>query len=170
MPITRTPSILVWVEPRRKVVQGDARYMAYAMAEDGTPLGQMSVDSAEWAKANLGVTTTSRHDVYASEYPAGFEVLWLEDPHRDGRWWRAKFFEHHRWEITFVEFAEIPYVEFRDEASRQVQGYVAYLRSMDAYYVLSGRSTPRAHDLFPEPGMPLLDAMVEAELQFRSLL
>lgn len=142
--------------------------MAYAIAEDGTPLGQQSGMAVDWVKAALGVGSTQRHDRYAEEYPRGFQVVWLEDPDHDATWWRAQFWSERRWEITFV-LAAVSYVEFRDEVTRNVMGHVVHLEELDTYYVVPGRTTPRKGDLFPEPAMSLRDAMREAHLQFALL-
>lgn len=159
------PLILVWVEKAKIKGAWGPTFIAYTMAQDGSPLGQMSVPNVEWAKANLGVTTTTRHDKYADEYPLGFEVVWLEDPEQDPRWWRAKFFNDNLWEISFA-YDGLPFVEFRDERTRRVCGYVVHVVGLEKHYVVPGRTSPRSTDIFPEPGMTFREAMIEANLQF----
>ena len=160
-----SPLILVWVEQKKLKGVREVTYIGYTMSQDGSPLGQMAVPSIGWAKDNLGVTTTLRHDKYAEEYPLGFEVCWLEHPEQDARWWRAKFFRDNLWEITFVEGSP-PYVEFRDERMRKVIGYVVHLVALDTHYVIPGRASPREGDEYPGPAMSFRDAMIEANTQF----
>lgn len=159
------PWVMVWAEPKRLRGVAGTTWVAYAIAEDGSPLGQQAGPSLEWVKLALGVGSTERHARYAEEYPRGFQVAWLADPHHNASWWRAQFWEDNRWEITFV-LSSLEYVEFRDERTRRVFGHVAHLMENDAYYVVPGRDTPRKGDSFPEPAMCLRDAMRAAHRQF----
>jgi hypothetical protein len=160
------PLIFAWAEAKKVRLQPELRYVAYVMAEDGSPLGQIGVQSIEWAKAATGAVGATRHDVYLAEYPLGFEVVWLDAPRHDGRWWQAKFFRGAKWEISFLSDQGISYVEFRDARTRAVRGHVVHLAALDHYYVVPGRATPRRGDIYPGQPMVLWVAMEEAHLQF----
>ncbi len=52
-----------------------------ALAEDGTGLAGHICSSHGWAAHDMGINPDGwKRDLYAAHYPAGFEVVWVEDP------------------------------------------------------------------------------------------
>jgi hypothetical protein len=68
---------------RDKDIDGDVYVVA--IGEDGTALAGHLSSSPSWARHDIGVTSTWKHEHYAKSYPDGFEVIWIEDPKTDPR-------------------------------------------------------------------------------------
>lgn len=50
-----------------------------ALAEDGTFLAAHASSNEGWARRDIGLDgSTRKHDNYATKYPEGFEVVWLD--------------------------------------------------------------------------------------------
>lgn len=57
-----------------------------AVREDGTVLTGHISRSIDWAKHDLGLTSTWKHEIYQEKCPEGYELVWVDDPHTDKRW------------------------------------------------------------------------------------
>jgi hypothetical protein len=77
---TEKPKIYCWVNSGH----GSEFQMVMAMAEDGHVLASHCSSSEYWAKHDIGLTGTWKHDLYAKHYPDGYELVWVEDA-RPGR-------------------------------------------------------------------------------------
>lgn len=52
-----------------------------ARAEDGRLLATHVSSCIDWAKHDIGLTSDWKHDIYRSEFPEGYELIWKEsDP------------------------------------------------------------------------------------------
>jgi hypothetical protein len=51
-----------------------------ALAEDGEVLASHASSNDGWAKSDIGIHSTCKHDLYHKKYPDGFELKWLESP------------------------------------------------------------------------------------------
>ncbi len=51
-----------------------------ALAEDGRGLTGHCSSDEYFAKQDIGVTTTRKHEIYAEACPEGFELEWVSDP------------------------------------------------------------------------------------------
>lgn len=69
------PKIYVFVNGR--FANGDV--ISQAIAEDGTPLGSHLSSNESFAKHDMGITSTWKHEHYAAHYPDGFDVVWVDD-------------------------------------------------------------------------------------------
>ena len=47
--------------------------------DDGSLVAQHVSSSAEWAKSDIGITSTRKHDLYAERFPNGYELEWVDD-------------------------------------------------------------------------------------------
>ncbi len=63
--------------------------IGYALGEDGQELASHLSSGIEWSKHDMGLTSTWKHDHYASVYPDGYELVWIDDPDTDERWLKA---------------------------------------------------------------------------------
>lgn len=78
-----TPKIFVFSSADSGTKEGPC----YALAEDGTLLGQHYCSDEIRAKSDLGVTEgcrADRHKEYASYYPNGYEMEFIPVSERDG--------------------------------------------------------------------------------------
>lgn len=55
-------------------VHGGGEGPCYAMAEDGTVVGQHYCTCEGWAAHDLGVTSDWHHEEYKAHYPNGYEM------------------------------------------------------------------------------------------------
>jgi len=57
-------------------------HIVVAYAEDGTYLAFHCSSNIVWAKHDIGIGSTWKHDKYKAKYPEGYELIWLdeEDP------------------------------------------------------------------------------------------
>lgn len=53
-------------------------HIPVAIAEDGEVLAQHCSSSAGYAKHDIGIGSTIKHDIYKAKYPEGYELVWLE--------------------------------------------------------------------------------------------
>lgn len=161
--------ILAWADGVKLKGEPRHKYAACAMSQDGRVLVRATVPSTDWAKSRLGVTTEENHPVYAEEYPSGFEVVWLDDPYTDARWWRAHFFGDCAWTLAFYK-EPLRYFEFRDYRGT-VRGYVVEHHDLPGqWYIVPGHTTPRNGDIFPAPAHDLRAAMNTAHQTFSEAL
>lgn len=61
----------------------------FALCEDGHCLGQHLSSSVEFAKHDLGLNSSRKHDAYEAHCPDGFVLEWVADPEADERWQAA---------------------------------------------------------------------------------
>jgi hypothetical protein len=55
-------------------------YSGHALAEDGTGICGHYSSSIDFAKHDLGLTSTWKHEHYREHYPDGYELEWVDDP------------------------------------------------------------------------------------------
>ena len=55
-------------------------FAGYALAEDGTGICGHFSSSIAFSKHDLGLTSDWKHDLYASHYPDGYDLEWVDDP------------------------------------------------------------------------------------------
>jgi hypothetical protein len=62
--------------------------MGYAMAEDGKVLASHYCSNDDFARLDMGLAdvNNSKHQIYAAHYPAGYRLVWLDDPESDPGW------------------------------------------------------------------------------------
>lgn len=70
--------IFVWALNAAGWYPGDV--VGYAMTEDGRVLASHLSSGTEWAKHDMGITGTWKHDTYAKHCPDGYELEWVDDP------------------------------------------------------------------------------------------
>ena len=58
---------------------GTDMLVVVAMCEDGHNVGGHMSSTESWARHDIGVTSTWKHDDYAKHCPDGFEVEWVDD-------------------------------------------------------------------------------------------
>ncbi len=56
-----------------------------ALSEDGRFLAHHISSSESWAKVDIGISSTSKHDHYTKECPEGFDLVWIDDAGNDDR-------------------------------------------------------------------------------------
>jgi len=52
--------------------------VGYAVAEDGHCLAQHLSSSINFAKHDMGLNSTWKHELYYKHYPDGFELKWVD--------------------------------------------------------------------------------------------
>lgn len=67
---TCSPKVFIWAIPSH----GD--FIGYAIAEDGTGLAGHLSSSEGWVKSDM--TNAHKREIYASHYPDGYEIEWVE--------------------------------------------------------------------------------------------
>lgn len=74
--ITHKPKIYVFINSGRETnfIQG------IAVAEDATIIARHISSSECFFKHDMGLTSDWKHDLYKEKYPAGFELVLIEDP------------------------------------------------------------------------------------------
>jgi len=60
-----------------------------ALAEDGEGLAECCAPDVESAKRGIGLTSQSNHKSYATHYPDGYDLEWVNDPANHSGWQRA---------------------------------------------------------------------------------
>lgn len=70
------PKIYVFINSGRETnfIEG------LAVAEDATILARHFSSSEHFFKHDMGLTSDCKHDLYKEKYPAGFELVLIEDP------------------------------------------------------------------------------------------
>lgn len=68
---------------------GSGDLQVVALAEDGEFVAGHMSSSVAWAKNDIGITSTRKHEHYQKEYPQGFELIWIDDIENDDRWKEA---------------------------------------------------------------------------------
>lgn len=53
-------------------------YNVVAISKDGGLAGHLS-SSEGWAKHDIGVESTWKHEIYNKKYPEGWEIEWVDD-------------------------------------------------------------------------------------------
>ena len=54
--------------------------IGFALAEDGTGLGEHLSSSVEFAKHDMGLTSDWKHEIYEAHAPHGYTLEWVDDP------------------------------------------------------------------------------------------
>jgi hypothetical protein len=73
--------IFLWCNPAAG--WGERDVIGYAIAEDGEGLASHLSSSESFARHDMGLTSTWKHDVYAAKYPDGYELVWLTRQEQD---------------------------------------------------------------------------------------
>lgn len=55
-------------------------YFPTAISEDGEVLAEHCSSSEGWAKKDIGIGSSFKHDIYKKKYPDGYLLVWLDDP------------------------------------------------------------------------------------------
>lgn len=53
-------------------------YIPVAIAEDGEVLAEHCSSSEGYAKHDIGIGSTIKHERYKKKYPEGYELVWLD--------------------------------------------------------------------------------------------
>lgn len=61
----------------------DADWSIAALSQEGELLATRRCSHPAFGLHDLGIRTDALHDVYATRYPAGFELIWLAEPFTD---------------------------------------------------------------------------------------
>ena len=69
--------------------RGHQDYLACALAEDGHGLCSHMSSTIGWAKHDVGLTSSLKHDLYSKYYPEGYQLIWLDKPEKDEGWKEA---------------------------------------------------------------------------------
>lgn len=56
-----------------------ATFIGYALAEDGECLANHYSSSVDFAKHDMGLTSTWKHDRYSKHYSEGYELEWIDE-------------------------------------------------------------------------------------------
>ena len=56
-------------------------YHVDALSEDGHFVSGHLSSSIGWAKHDIGIDSSWKHDIYKQYYPEGFELVWVDDVH-----------------------------------------------------------------------------------------
>lgn len=64
------------------------------MTENGVVLATHLSSSIEWSKHDLGLTSDWKHHIYSEACPDGYELVWIDEPHKDPRWKDAIALNH----------------------------------------------------------------------------
>jgi hypothetical protein len=68
--------------------------ISYALCEDGVCLAQHLSSSLEFAKHDMGLTSSWKHNAYHNHCPEGYQLEWVDDPETDAGWLAAKVLNH----------------------------------------------------------------------------
>lgn len=60
-------------------IQGIGDLSVVALAEDGEQLAGHVSSSESYAKHDIGINSTWKHDKYKAHYPDGYELVWLTE-------------------------------------------------------------------------------------------
>lgn len=71
------PKIYVYCLPAPGWRPGDV--IGYAVAEDGEGLASHLSSGEGYARHDMGITGTWKHDAYAAKYPDGYDLVWVDD-------------------------------------------------------------------------------------------
>lgn len=53
-------------------------YIPVAISEDGEVLAEHCSSSEGYAKHDIGIGSTIKHELYKKKYPEGYELVWLD--------------------------------------------------------------------------------------------
>lgn len=70
----------IYLYTRRAVGWASNDVIGYALAEDGHVLASHLSSGVGFAKHDLGLTSTWKHEYYNKHYPDGYELEWVDDP------------------------------------------------------------------------------------------
>lgn len=72
---------------RSKSINGDVVVEAFAC--DGHVLTGHISSNVEFAKHDIGITSTWKHDIYNNHFPDGWVLEWVDDPMNHPGWLEA---------------------------------------------------------------------------------
>jgi hypothetical protein len=49
-----------------------------ALAEDGEGIAGHFSSNESWAKHDIGINSTWKHEIYQKKYPEGYELIWID--------------------------------------------------------------------------------------------
>lgn len=61
-------------------------YESFATTDEGHVLTSDISITENMAKADMGITTNKKHDIYNQKYPNGWEIIWITEPDKSSKW------------------------------------------------------------------------------------